>query len=88
MWDFLSFDTFITPKIIRAMFALGLLLIAICTLVEVLIGIWHFSILTGVILPLIGACVVALLWRIYCELILVFFDIRDKLAEIAARPRG
>ena len=38
------------------------------------------------ILPLIGACVVALLWRIYCELILVFFDMRDKLAEIAARP--
>jgi hypothetical protein len=87
MWDFLSFDTFITPKIIRVMFALGLLLIAIGTLVEVLIGIWHFSIFTGVILPLIAACAVTLLWRIYCELILVFFDMRDKLAEIAARPR-
>ena len=29
MWDFLSFDTFIAPKIIRVVFALGLLLIAI-----------------------------------------------------------
>ena len=29
MSDFLSFDTFITPKIIRIVFALGLLLIAI-----------------------------------------------------------
>jgi hypothetical protein len=87
MWNFLSFDMFITPKIIRVMFALGLLLIAICTLVEVLIGIWHFRIFTGVILPLIAACVVSLLWRIYCELILVFFDMRDKLAEIATRPR-
>jgi hypothetical protein len=38
--------------------------------------------------PLIGAFIVALLWRIYCEVILVFFDMRDKLAEIAARPRG
>ena len=29
MWDFLSFETFITPKIIRIVFALGLLLIGI-----------------------------------------------------------
>jgi hypothetical protein len=87
MSDFLSFDTFITPRIIRIVFVLGLLLIAIGTLIRVVIGIWQVSILAGVILPLIGACVVTLLWRIYCELLLVFFDMRDKLAEIAARPR-
>jgi hypothetical protein len=74
MWDFLSFDTFITPKIIRIVFALGLLLIAIATLIRVVLGLWQLSLLTGVILPLIGACVVVLLWRIYCELILVFFE--------------
>ena len=50
------------------------------------IGIWELAIFAGVILPLIGACVVTLFWRIYCELLLVFFDMRDKLAEIAARP--
>ncbi len=87
MSDFLSFDTFITPKIIRIMFVLGLLLIALGTLIRVLWGIWSLSIISGVILPLIGAGIAALLWRIYCELILVFFDMRDKLAEIAARPR-
>ena len=87
MSDFLSFNTFITPKIIRIVFVLGLLLIALGALIRVVIGIWSLSILSGVILPLIGACVVALLWRIYCELILVFFDMRDKLADIAARPR-
>ena len=69
------------------MFVLGLLLIALGALIRVVIGIWELSILSGVILPLIGACIVALLWRIYCELILVFFDMREKLAEIAARPR-
>jgi hypothetical protein len=37
--------------------------------------------------PIIIACIAALLWRIYCEIILVFFDMRDKLAEIAAKPR-
>ena len=88
MWDFLSFETFITPKIIRVVFALGLLLIAIGALIRILIGSWELSILAGVILPLVGACVIGLLWRIYCELILVFFDMRDKLAEIAARPRS
>ena len=88
MSDFLSFDTFITPKIIRVVFALGLLLIALATLIRVLWGLWELSLITGVILPLIGACIVGLLWRIYCELILVFFDMRDKLADLAARPRS
>ena len=87
MWDFLSFDTFIAPKIIRVVFALGLLLIAIVTLIRVVIGIWELAIIHGVILPLIAACIGVLLWRIYCELILVFFDMRDKLADLAARPR-
>jgi hypothetical protein len=88
MSDFLSFDTFITPRIIRVVFAIGLLLIALGTLVRVVWGIWQLSLFTGVILPLIGACVAGLLWRIYCELILVFFDMRDKLADLASRPRS
>jgi hypothetical protein len=88
MWDFLSFDTFITPRIIRIVFALGLLVIAIATLICVVVGIWQLAIFRGVILPLIGGCVAALLWRIYCEIILVFFDMRDKLADIASHPRS
>jgi hypothetical protein len=88
MSDFLSFDTFITPKIIHIVFAIGLLLIALVTLFRVVYGIWQLSIFTGVILPLIGACVFGLLWRIYCEMILVFFDMRDKLADLASRPRS
>jgi hypothetical protein len=87
MPDFLSFDTFITPRIIRVVFAIGLLLIALGTLFRVIWGIWQLSLFTGVILPLVGACVAGLLWRIYCELILVFFDMRDKLADLASRPR-
>jgi hypothetical protein len=88
MSDFLSFDTFIAPKIIRVVFALGLLLIALGTLTRVIWGIWQLSLITGVVLPLIVACIVGLLWRIYCELILVFFDMRDKLADLASRPRS
>jgi hypothetical protein len=87
MSDFLSFDNFIAPNIIRIVFVLGLLLIALGALIRILIGIWDLSLFRGVILPLIGAGVAILLWRIYCEILLVFFDMRDKLAEIAARPR-
>ena len=36
--DFLSFETFITPKIIRIVFAIGLALIAIGVLVRVIVG--------------------------------------------------
>ena len=85
MSDFLTFDRFITPSIIRVVFVLGLLLIALGTLIRVVIGIWAFSIFGGVIMPLIAMCALALLWRIYCELILVFFDMREKLTTIASR---
>jgi hypothetical protein len=86
MSDFLSFDTFITPRIIRVIFVLGLLLLAVGTLIRVLLGIWDLRILGGVILPLVEAGIVTLLWRIYCELILVFFDMRDKLAALGTQP--
>ncbi|MDE2581492.1 MAG: DUF4282 domain-containing protein [Rhodospirillales bacterium] len=86
MMDFLSFETFITPKIIRIVFAIGLALIAIGVLVRVVVGLVHLELIEGVILPLIAAALGALVLRIYCELVLVFFDMRDKLADIAKRP--
>jgi hypothetical protein len=85
MLDFLSFDRFITPSIIRVVFVLGLVLIALGTLVRVLVGIWNLSFFHGVIIPLIAMFVFGLLWRIYCEVILVFFDIREKVTTIADR---
>ncbi len=86
MLNFLSFETFITPKIIRAVFAIGLVLIAIGVLVRVIMGLVHLELIVGVILPLIAAALAVLVLRIYCELVLVFFDMRDKLADIAKKP--
>ncbi len=86
MAEFLSFDTFITPKIIRVAFVAGLVLIALGVLVRVVVGLVHLQLIGGVILPLIGGAVAALLLRVYCELVLVFFDMRDKLADIARAP--
>ncbi len=86
MSDFLSFETFIAPKIIRIVFLIGLVLIAIGVAVRVIVGLVHLELIGGVILPLIAAVLAAVGWRIYCELVLVFFDMRDKLAEIAKKP--
>jgi hypothetical protein len=85
MFEYLSFDRFITPSIIRVVFVLGLLLLALVTLVRVVFGLWALRIWGGVIVPLIAMCAFAVLWRIYCELILVFFDMREKLTTIADR---
>ena len=84
--DFLSFETFIAPKIIRIVFLIGLVLIAVGVVVRVIVGLVHLELIAGVILPLIAAILAAVGWRIYCELVLVFFDMRDKLAEIAKKP--
>lgn len=86
MSDFLSFETFITPKIIRIVFVIGLVLIALGVLVRVIVGFVHLELIEGVILPLIGGVLAVLALRIYCELVLVFFDMRDKLSEIAKKP--
>jgi Domain of unknown function (DUF4282) len=86
MSDFLSFETFITPKIIRAVFLIGLALIAIGIVIRVIVGLVHLELIEGVILPLIGGALAVLALRIYCELVLVFFDMRDKLADIAKKP--
>lgn len=85
MLDFLSFERFITPGIVRVVFVLGLLLFAVVTLVRVLWGLWELRIWGGAIVPLIELVAAAVLWRIYCEMILVFFDMRDKLTTIAHR---
>ena len=84
---FLSFETFITPKIIRVVFILGLAIIVLGTLISIAVGLPNAGFFGGLLMPLMMMCGFGLLWRIYCELMLVFFDMRDKLEEIANRPR-
>lgn len=88
MSDFLSFETFVTPRILRVVYLVLLGLIALGTLVRVVLGLAHLQLIGGVIVPLVAAAVSVVLLRIYCELVLVFFDMRDRLAEIAGKPKG
>jgi hypothetical protein len=85
--NFLSFETFITPKIIKIVFILGLAMIVLGTLIAIAVSLPVAGVFRGLLMPLLGMCGFSLLWRIYCELMLVFFDMRDRLEEIANRPR-
>lgn len=85
MHEFLSFDNFITPKIIRIIYVIGLVLIVLSTLIGIIIGVAASGFFRGFIVPIILMFVFGVLWRIYCEIVLVFFDMRDRLAEIANR---
>jgi len=86
MREFLSFETFITPRLIRVVFVIGLVLLVLGTVLRIVAMVPDEGIIGGLVIPLIGMLVAGLLWRIYCEIILVFFDIRDKVAAIEHRP--
>jgi hypothetical protein len=83
MYDFLSFEKFITPSIIRIVYIIGLVLIVLGTLIKIFAAYTGF--ISGLIVPIILMFLFGLLWRVYCEIVLVFFDMRDKLAAIASR---
>jgi hypothetical protein len=85
MRDFLTFDEFITPRVIQVLFLIGLVLIAV-GLIGGLISMVAYSFWQGLV-SIITLLASVLLWRVYCELIMVFFDIRAKLQTIAERPR-
>jgi len=83
MHDFLSFDRFITPSIIHIIYLIGLILIVLGTLLKIFTAYTGF--VSGLIVPLVLMFVFGLLLRVYCEILLVFFDMRDKLETIAKR---
>ncbi len=88
MQDFFSFDSYITPRLVKILFVLGLVAIAIGTFISIgytlFVGGGFFS---GIVMPLLFMAIAVLGLRIYCEMILVFFDMRDRLRQLAERPR-
>ena len=62
------------------------MLLVLGTVLRIVAMVPDEGIIGGLVIPLIGMLVAGLLWRIYCEIILVFFDIRDKVAAIEHRP--
>jgi hypothetical protein len=90
---FWTFDTLLGGSIIKILYYLGLLGIALYVLFGIVasLGVGAYSAgsgLAGLILTLVGGVIAVVFWRVTCELWLIIFRIHDRLGEIRDRlPR-
>jgi hypothetical protein len=91
--EFLDFNHYLTPSIIRIFYILQLALIALFTLSNLFTALafmWH-SLFLGLVwlaATLIGAVVAVIASRIFTEIIMVLFQNNEHLAAIRARAEG
>jgi len=86
------FNSLITPKLIRFLYIVGMIVLAVGAFVWIIVGFSHNG-KTGVlslILAPIAALVYLIVLRLYLELVVVAFKIRDATEETAinTRPRA
>lgn len=77
MQKYLNLNELITPTIIRLVYWIGIALIVLGALGSVFGGFGAF------VFGLIGAAIGLVLWRVWCEVMLILFRIHDDLAQIA-----
>ncbi|MCW0197300.1 DUF4282 domain-containing protein [Sphingopyxis sp.] len=88
--DLFKFDKMVAPTILRIVYWLGLIGIAIACLMSMLgaIRMMSFSAATGLGMLLVAIIALgfgALVWRIVIEIYMVIFSINDRLGEIRDR---
>jgi hypothetical protein len=85
------FGTLITPRIIRVLYILSIIALAIFSVI-VIIGAFAnsagFGILTLLVLAPIGFLLYLILIRIYLELVIIAFKINENAHQIAANTGG
>lgn len=95
---FLSFDTFVFPKIAVILYWIGLVFIILGTIVGVIGGLLYGNMAAdpamgagdgflAVIVALVGGIVGIVFWRLVVEFWLVIFSIRDTLRDIRDQGR-
>jgi hypothetical protein len=88
LFDF-SFSEFLTPKIIKVLYGIGLVLAAIGAVMFIIAG-FHRGIGAGIVF-LVLAPLVFLLYtlaaRVYLEILIVIFRIAGWVEEIASRSK-
>jgi hypothetical protein len=82
--DLLSFEKLITPTVIRIVYFLGLAFIALGGILGFFGALFSGNIGPAIV-ALIGAALGFLGWRIWCELVIVFFGLYDRAGEIRDR---
>ena len=88
--DLLSFDKVIAPRVMKLVYFVGLIGVAVGGIAAFLGGLaaMALSFTTGLgtmILAVIGTALGALVWRVMCELWMLGFNIYDRLGEIRDR---
>jgi len=82
--DFLSFNKFISPVLIKFIYWIGLFFIVLGTLGTMFGGgMLGMGGVSGFIIGLISGVMLALIWRVVCEIWIVIFSINDRLGVIA-----
>jgi hypothetical protein len=87
--DFFSFRKMITSQIIQVVYAIGALFITLGALITLFTGDSNpYSMMPAG--PVLGFLILIfgnILWRIWCELIIVFFRINNTLSDIDVNTR-
>lgn len=80
MMRLLSFDSLITPVIVKILYVVGIA-ISVAIAVSVYGSIlWQFGLIGSAVAALLAFCIGVLVSRVGAEMILVLFMIRDELA--------
>lgn len=87
--DLASFDKLIAPKVLKIVYWIGLIGIALACLFSFFgaFAMMSYSVgtaLVTMIMAVVGLAFGALFWRILIEIYMVFFGIYDRLGEIKA----
>jgi len=86
----LSFKSLITPKIIKVLYLLSMIVIGLIAL-SFIVSAFATSAALGVVVLLIGAPLVSLLYliatRVYLELVIALFRIMENTTELVAQGR-
>jgi hypothetical protein len=84
------FDHLITPKMVRFLYILAMIVLAIGVVVGIIVAFTNdvgTGVLTLILAP-IGGFVYLIIARLYLELIVVAFKIREAAEEVASNTRG
>jgi hypothetical protein len=82
---FLSFDKFVTPTVIKIVYWVGIVIIVISGVVWGIAAAQYSAF--APIGALLGIALGLFFWRVYCELIMLWFKIHDELTGIRQNTR-
>jgi hypothetical protein len=78
MNEYLTFKKMITPIVIQVVFWLGMIAVIVGGIGAMFATQYGGGFFKGLMILVFGT----LLWRIYCELVIVFFQMNDSMTEI------